>query len=135
MAQRIEIARRDKGCRLTGCLYTEFTDIHHMKHWSKGGLTDLANLITLCGRHHNAVHELGWTMQGDANAEVTFVSPTGQVMVSVPSPTWRRASRSGKSSGASASNVVAKKASETPISVPVTESNQDPGEFSEVRRR
>jgi hypothetical protein len=88
-AQRIEIARRDKGCRVPGCPYCEFTDVHHMNHWVKGGLTNLDNLITLCGRHHNAVHELGWSMRGDANGEVTFVSPTGQTMTSVPSPTWR----------------------------------------------
>ena len=88
-AQRIEIARRDKGCRVPGCPYCEFTDVHHMRHWTKGGLTNLDNLITLCGRHHNAVHELGWSMHGDANGEVTFVSPTGQTMISVPSPTWR----------------------------------------------
>jgi hypothetical protein len=35
------------------------------------------------------VHELGWSMHGDANGEVTFVTPTGQTMISVPSPTWR----------------------------------------------
>ncbi len=89
MAQRIEIARRDKGCRVPGCPYCEFTNVHHMNHWIRGGLTNLDNLITLCGRHHNAVHELGWSILGDANGEVTFVSPTGQTMISVPSPTWR----------------------------------------------
>ncbi len=92
-AQRIEIARRDKGCRFPGCPYREFTDVHHMRHWIDGGLTNLDNLITLCGRHHNAVHELGWTMAGDANAEVAFTSPTGQTMNSVPSPTWRMSRR------------------------------------------
>ena len=92
-AQRIEIARRDKGCRFPSCGYTEFIDIHHMNHWARGGRTDLDNLITLCGRHHNAVHELGWTMSGDANEVVTFTSPNGQVMTSAPSPTWRRPMR------------------------------------------
>ena len=43
-AQRIEIARRDKGCRVPGCPYCEFTDVHHMRHWTKGGLTNLDNL-------------------------------------------------------------------------------------------
>ena len=65
-----------------------------MRHWANGGLTNLDNLITLCGRHHNAVHELGWSMRGDANGEVTFVTPTGQTMISVPSPTWRAQSES-----------------------------------------
>lgn len=98
-AQRIEIARRDKGCRVPGCPYCEFTDVHHMNHWASGGLTNLDNLITLCGRHHNAVHELGWSMRGDANGEVTFVTPTGQTMVSVPSPTWRTQSQAAAGAG------------------------------------
>ena len=92
-AQRIEIARRDKGCRFPSCGFCEFVDIHHMDHWARGGRTDLDNLITLCGRHHNAVHELGWRMSGDANGVVTFTSPNGQVMTSAPSPTWRRPMR------------------------------------------
>ncbi len=94
VAQRIEIDRRDKGCRFPGCLFTEFTDVHHMRHWTKGGETNLDNLLTLCGRHHSAVHELGWNMAGDANEVVTFTSPHGRAMESVPSPTWRRSVRS-----------------------------------------
>ena len=73
-----EIARRDKGCRVPGCPYCEFTNVHHMNHWIRGGLTNLDNLITLCGRHHNAVHELGWSILGDANGEVTFVESDGR---------------------------------------------------------
>ena len=92
VAQRIEIARRDKGCRFPGCTYTEFTDVHHIEHWVDGGATDIDNLVTLCGRHHRAVHELGWVIEGDANAVVSFTSPHGRVMRSVPSPTWPRAS-------------------------------------------
>ena len=52
VAQRIEIARRDKGCRFPGCTFTEFTDVHHIEHWVDGGLTNLDNLVTLCDRHH-----------------------------------------------------------------------------------
>ena len=46
VAQRIEIARRDKGCRFPGCTFTEFTDVHHVRHWTKGGATNLENLIS-----------------------------------------------------------------------------------------
>ena len=88
-AQRIEIARRDKGCRFPDCLFTEFTHVHHVRHWTKGGETNLDNLITLCSRHHHAVHELGWKMNGTADDVMTFTSPAGHVMSSVPSPTWR----------------------------------------------
>jgi hypothetical protein len=89
-AQRIEIARRDKGCRFPGCSFKEFTHVHHVQHWIRDGETNMDNLITLCGRHHRAVHELGWKMGGNADARMTFTSPTGQRMTSVPSPTWRR---------------------------------------------
>jgi hypothetical protein len=89
MAQRIEIARRDKGCRFAGCSFVDFTEVHHMVHWVRGGETNLSNLITLCGRHHRAVHELGWTMTGSADDVVTFEGPHGHRMTSAPSPTWR----------------------------------------------
>ncbi len=90
--QRMEIDRRDKGCRFPGCTYTEFTNVHHIQHWADGGLTNLDNLVTLCGRHHRAVHELGWTVSGDADSVLTVTSPHGRSMQSVPSPTWRASS-------------------------------------------
>jgi hypothetical protein len=89
-AQRIEIARRDKGCRFSGCGFVDFTEVHHVVHWVLGGETNLSNLITLCSRHHHAVHELGWTMKGNADGLMTFESPHGHRMTSSPSPTWRR---------------------------------------------
>ncbi len=92
VAQRIEIARRDKGCRFPGCTFTEFTDVHHVRHWIRGGATNLDNLVTLCDRHHRAVHELGWVIRGDANGVLSFTSPHGRVMKSVPSPTWPKSS-------------------------------------------
>jgi uncharacterized protein DUF222/HNH endonuclease len=88
-AQRIEIARRDKGCRFPSCSFVDFTQVHHVQHWTLGGRTDMDNLITLCGRHHNAVHELGWKMRGNADDVMTFTSPHGRTMRSAPSPAWR----------------------------------------------
>jgi hypothetical protein len=90
-AQRIEIRRRDKGCRFPGCTYTEFTDVHHVVHWINGGPTAIPNLVTLCDQHHRSVHELGWKMSGDANVMLTFRSPTGRVTTSTPSPTFTAA--------------------------------------------
>jgi hypothetical protein len=90
-AQRLEIRRRDKGCRFPGCTHTEFTAAHHIEHWVNGGTTDMANLVELCDQHHRAVHEMGWKMSGDANVELRFVSPTGRVTTSTPSPTFRSA--------------------------------------------
>jgi hypothetical protein len=104
--QSVEIDRRDRGCRFPGCNYTEFTHAHHIAHWAHGGLTNMDNLVTLCGRHHRAVHELGWSVSGNADAMLTFKSPHGNVMQSVPSPTWHsssaiRSGRSGQNLGAS----------------------------------
>jgi hypothetical protein len=90
-AQRIEIRRRDKGCRFPGCGHTEFTDVHHVTHWIDGGPTDRCNLIELCDEHHRLVHEMGWTVSGDADVELTFRSPTGRLSTSTPSPAFTRA--------------------------------------------
>ena len=65
-----------------------FTNTHHIKPWKPDGRTDLDNLALLCLHHHHIVHSGGWTMSGDANTELTFVGPTGRVMVSRPSPLW-----------------------------------------------
>jgi hypothetical protein len=88
-AQRIEIRRRDNGCRFPGCGCRNVTDVHHVVWASKQGPTVMSNLLTLCVAHHSRVHELGWKLDGDAQAEVRFMSPQGRVFVSVPSPTWR----------------------------------------------
>jgi hypothetical protein len=92
-AQRIEIQRRDGGCRFPGCPCRSVTDVHHVKWASKQGPTTLSNLLTLCAAHHSRVHELGWKLDGDAQAEVRFTSPSGRVFVSNPMPTWRRPRR------------------------------------------
>jgi hypothetical protein len=89
-AQRIEIRRRDKGCRFPGCGCKNVTDVHHVVWASKQGPTKMSNLLTLCVGHHSRVHELGWKMDGDANGEVRFISPQRRTFVSSPSPTWRR---------------------------------------------
>jgi uncharacterized protein DUF222 len=89
-AQRIEIRRRDNGCRFPGCGCRHVTDVHHIVWASKQGPTVMSNLLTLCVAHHSRVHELGWKMDGDAQSQVRFVSPQGRMFVSTPSPTWRR---------------------------------------------
>ncbi len=38
-------------------LTNRFADAHHVKHWIDGGLTNLKNLVLLCGYHHGFVHD------------------------------------------------------------------------------
>jgi hypothetical protein len=99
-AQRREVMRRDRHCRFPGCANVTFTNVHHIVAWKPGGRTDLDNLSLLCVFHHATVHKKGWTMTGNANAELTFSGPTGRVMTSRPSPLWTRVTagpRSGPS--------------------------------------
>jgi hypothetical protein len=58
---RTALRLRDQGCRFPGCdRKPEWTDSHHVIHWSNGGHTALDNLVSLCRPHHRTVHEEGW---------------------------------------------------------------------------
>src|SRR5579862_8499268 len=58
---RTALVLRDQGCRFPGCdRPPAWTDGHHIIHWSDGGPTELANLVSLCRPHHRRVHEQGW---------------------------------------------------------------------------
>jgi hypothetical protein len=62
-ATRRALNVRDRGCRWPGCdRPASWTAAHHLVHWSKGGATDLNNLVLLCHRHHWMVHEGGWQL-------------------------------------------------------------------------
>jgi hypothetical protein len=86
--QRRELWRRDRHCRFPGCENSTYTNAHHIEPWTPAGKTDLDNLVTLCRHHHHEVHSKRWSMSGDANGELTFVSADGRTMVSWPSPLW-----------------------------------------------
>ncbi len=79
--------RRDGGrCRFGGC-GRRIQHIHHIRHWTRDrGPTDASNLVGLCWFHHHLVHEGGWEIRGNADAELTFVSPYGREVRSRPQP-------------------------------------------------
>jgi hypothetical protein len=58
-----QLRHRDRGCRFPGCGSTAFANAHHIVWWSRGGATDLDNLMLICGFHHRLVHEHGWTVK------------------------------------------------------------------------
>ena len=51
----------EKGHR---CSEDRWTDIHHIVSVSQGGGNDLENLTTLCGFHHDLVHQLSLPIDG-----------------------------------------------------------------------
>ena len=76
---------RDGTCRFPGC-DRRIRHLHHIQHWTAGGPTDSYNLSGLCWEHHHLVHEGGWTLEGNADAELTFTSPFGRRLRSRPRP-------------------------------------------------
>ena len=57
-ALRAALVARDRGCVVPGCTVpADGCDAHHVIAWSKGGPTDLANMVLVCPRHHQALHD------------------------------------------------------------------------------
>ena len=75
-AMRRALAARDGHCRWPRCdRPASWSDAHHVIHWSKGGETDLSNMVLLCHRHHWMAHEGGWQLVQTAEGEVLTVPP------------------------------------------------------------
>jgi len=75
-AQKRALNVRDKGCRWPGCdRPATWTSGHHLVHWTKGGPTDLPNLVLLCHRHHRMVHEGRWQLVKTAGGQLLTVPP------------------------------------------------------------
>jgi hypothetical protein len=82
-AQRRALAVRDGGCLFPGCdAPISWTDAHHVKHFEHGGRTDLANMASLCRRHHGVTHRTGWDMRADGPGRFTWTTPSGQILCS-----------------------------------------------------
>ena len=76
-ATRTALNVRDGGCRWPGCdRPASWTAGHHFVHWSRGGATDLSNLVLLCHRHHWMVHEGGWQIVRVDGDQFRAVPPT-----------------------------------------------------------
>lgn len=67
---------RDHGCRFPGCA-NRITDEHHVVAWSRGGATTLANLCSLCRRHHRVVHEHGYRVERTEEGTLRFFRADG----------------------------------------------------------
>jgi hypothetical protein len=84
-ALRRALDARDRGCRFPGCVRTRFVDAHHVRHWSRGGETNLENLVLLCRRHHRLVHERGYALGAAGDGSAEFRNRYGIAIPNVPS--------------------------------------------------
>ncbi len=64
------ILNRDQACRFPGCSAQRWLDVHHIKHWIKGGRTDPDNLVTLCRRHHREHHRGAFSIAGNPDTGI-----------------------------------------------------------------
>jgi hypothetical protein len=84
-ALRKAVTKRNRTCRFPGCdMPASFSDVHHINHWIRGGLTNRDNCCLLCRRHHTMIHKGAWTATGNANDTITFTSPEGVQYLSRP---------------------------------------------------
>jgi len=78
LAQRRALIVRDGGCGFPGCdRPPNWCDAHHLRHWTKGGPTDLCNLVLLCRRHHVMCHEGGWQLTRAPDGTIRVSRPDG----------------------------------------------------------
>jgi 5-methylcytosine-specific restriction endonuclease McrA len=84
-ALRRALHHRDQACRFPGC-QGQIREGHHVQHWARGGSTTLSNLVSLCRRHHRAVHEEGYQVVRGPDDTFQFRRPDGREIPDVPPP-------------------------------------------------
>jgi hypothetical protein len=53
-----KIRWRDEGrCQVPGCLNGRWSQLHHVRFFSRGGRQRTRNLLTLCTAHHRQLHD------------------------------------------------------------------------------
>lgn len=77
-ATRRRVMHRDHGrCRVPGCRNATFLEVHHIQLRSEEGVSDMENLLVLCGAHHQRQHDGSLWIQGTAsNAEFRHADGT-----------------------------------------------------------
>ncbi|MBI2169403.1 MAG: DUF222 domain-containing protein [Actinobacteria bacterium] len=84
-AMRRALRARDQGCRFPGCTNTKWVDAHHVIWRSRGGPTELWNLLELCRFHHTSVHARGFVAER-RDDEFVFFRPDGTPVPPVCEP-------------------------------------------------
>jgi uncharacterized protein DUF222/HNH endonuclease len=71
-------------CRFPGCRHTRHLHAHHVIWWSHGGPTDLDNLVLLCTKHHQLVHDGRFTMTLTSDRTLTVRTAEGSLVPARP---------------------------------------------------
>lgn len=78
-SQRRKILRRDGYCcSVPGCPNTLWLEVHHILFYGEGGSTRPDNLITICSKCHQNVHEGRLVIRGNAPHGVQFLNQFGK---------------------------------------------------------
>jgi len=72
-----QLRYRDRCCTFPGCESKRFLHAHHIRHWGRGGATDLFNLTLACPYHHKLLHEYGWRVALDPTGTAMWFRPDG----------------------------------------------------------
>ena len=89
--QRRALIARDRHCIVPGCdRKPRWCEAHHVHWWTRGGPTDLSNLVLLCHRHHKMVHLEQITIEPAGDGYWRVLRPDG-TDVARPPPRARAA--------------------------------------------
>ena len=77
--RRAIIARQGGVCAAPGCHNTHL-EIHHVTWWSRGGPTDLDDMIGLCVRCHHLVHREHLTIEASGTGGFDFTTKNGRLI-------------------------------------------------------
>ncbi len=75
--RRAIIAQQGGECAAPGCHNTHL-EIHHVTWWSRGGRTDLDDMVGLCVRCHHLVHRELLNVEPDGHGQFDFTTKAGR---------------------------------------------------------
>ncbi|MET8519529.1 DUF222 domain-containing protein [Nocardioides sp. NPDC004968] len=68
---------RDKCCQAEDCdAPAAWTEAHHLRPWSEGGRTDLANMVLLCASDHRRIHDPDYGYERLPSGRIRFTRRT-----------------------------------------------------------
>jgi len=76
-----------RGCALCAEPF-ELCKVHHVGWYGWDQPTDIDNLLPLCHRHHDMVHEGGWKLRLAKDRTLHVTSPTGEMTTHDPPRVW-----------------------------------------------